>query len=112
LPVLIDTGSPRDTFRAQGFQGQVIMDIPSKDLVIVRLGLTPDADRGWAAVGDWLGRVARAFSAGTARYFTLNVGNAPPFSMNVHFASAQTFSSISMRFSCTYCSGERPMACR
>lgn len=61
LPVLIDTGPRRDAFRAQGFEGQVIMDIPSKDLVIVRLGLTPDADRGWAAVGDWLGRVARAF---------------------------------------------------
>jgi CubicO group peptidase (beta-lactamase class C family) len=61
LPVLIETGRERDAFRAQGFLGQVIMDIPSKDLVVVRLGLTPDADRGWAAVGDWLGRVARAF---------------------------------------------------
>ena len=61
LQVLIDTGTERDAFRAQGFEGQVIMDIPSKDLVMVRLGLTPDADRGWAAVGDWLGRVARAF---------------------------------------------------
>jgi CubicO group peptidase (beta-lactamase class C family) len=61
LPTLIETGRERDAFRAQGFLGQVIMDIPSKDLVIVRLGLTPDADRGWAAVGDWLGRVARAF---------------------------------------------------
>ena len=64
LPVWIDTGSPRDSFRAQGFQGQVIMDVPAKDLVIVRLGLTPDAERGWAAVGDWLGRVARAFYPG------------------------------------------------
>lgn len=61
FPMLLDTGSPRDTFRAQGFQGQVILDVPSKDLVIVRLGLSPNADRGWAAVGDWLGRVARAF---------------------------------------------------
>ena len=61
LPVLIDTGPERDAFRAQGFEGQVIMDIPSKDLVIVRLGLTPDPVRGWAAVGDWLGRVARTF---------------------------------------------------
>ena len=67
LPVLIDTGTQRDAFRAQGFQGQVLMDIPSKDLVIVRLGLTPDADRGWAAVGDWLGRVARAFPEVTSR---------------------------------------------
>jgi CubicO group peptidase (beta-lactamase class C family) len=61
LPVLIDTGPERDAFRAQGFEGQVIMDIPSKDVVIVRLGLTPDPVRGWAAVGDWLGRVARTF---------------------------------------------------
>ena len=63
LPTLIETGRERDAFRAQGFLGQVIMDVPSKDLVVVRLGLTPDADRGWAAVGDWLGRVARAFPA-------------------------------------------------
>lgn len=61
LPVLIDTGPERDAFRAQGFQGQVIMVVPSKDLVVVRMGLTPEADPGWAAVGDWLGRVARAF---------------------------------------------------
>jgi CubicO group peptidase (beta-lactamase class C family) len=66
LPVLVDTGAQRDAFRAQGFQGQVIMDIPSKDLVVVRLGLTPDADRGWAAVGNWLGRVARAFPEATS----------------------------------------------
>jgi CubicO group peptidase (beta-lactamase class C family) len=61
LPVLIDTGPERDAFRAQGFQGQVILVVPSKDLVIVRMGLTPEADPGWAAVGAWLGRVARAF---------------------------------------------------
>jgi CubicO group peptidase (beta-lactamase class C family) len=61
LPVLIDTGPERDAFRAQGFQGQVTMVVPSKDLVVVRMGLTPEADAGWTAVGDWLGRVARAF---------------------------------------------------
>jgi CubicO group peptidase (beta-lactamase class C family) len=59
--MLVDTGPRRDAFRAQGFQGQVIAVIPSKDLVVVRLGYTPDADRGWAAIGEWLGRVARAF---------------------------------------------------
>lgn len=66
LPVLIDTGPERDAFRAQGFQGQVIVVVPSKDLVIVRMGFTPDAVRGWAALGDWLGRVARAFPIVTA----------------------------------------------
>ena len=65
--MLIDTGPERDAFRAQGFQGQVIVVVPSKDLVIVRMGFTPDAVRGWAALGDWLGRVARAFPSVTAR---------------------------------------------
>ena len=34
------------------------------------------------------------------------------FSMKVHFASAHTRCSISMRLSCTYCSGDKPIACR
>ena len=33
---------PRDIFYASGFQGQYVVVIPSHDLVIVRLGLTPD----------------------------------------------------------------------
>src|SRR5580700_1601869 len=45
-------------------------------------------------------------------YFTLNAGTAPPFSMNVHLPSAHTRFSISIRFNCTYCSGDRPIACR
>ena len=42
----------------------------------------------------------------------LSAGIAPAFSMNVHFPSLHTLTSISIRFSCTYCSGVRPMACR
>src|ERR1700730_9077657 len=45
-------------------------------------------------------------------YFTLNAGTAPPFSMNVHLPSAHTRFSISIRFNWTYCSGDRPIACR
>ena len=35
--------APRDLYSANGFQGQKIMIIPSKDMVIVRMGLTEDA---------------------------------------------------------------------
>lgn len=45
-------------------------------------------------------------------YLTPNAGTAPAFSMNVHLPSAHTARSISMRLSCTYCSGESPIACR
>jgi CubicO group peptidase (beta-lactamase class C family) len=35
--------APRDLYSANGYQGQKVFIIPSKDLVIVRLGLTEDA---------------------------------------------------------------------
>ncbi len=35
--------APRDLYSANGFQGQKVMIIPSKDMVIVRMGLTEDA---------------------------------------------------------------------
>ncbi|GIU66695.1 serine hydrolase domain-containing protein [Candidatus Phycosocius spiralis] len=44
---------PYDAFEAHGFQGQWIGVIPSKDLVIVRLGLMQE-DVGWDALGRWL----------------------------------------------------------
>lgn len=37
---------PEDAYYMLGFKGQVVMMVPSRDLVIVRLGLTPDG-------GDW-----------------------------------------------------------
>jgi CubicO group peptidase (beta-lactamase class C family) len=60
---LIVDRDPYDAFSAQGHWGQVILVVPSRDLVIVRMGLMPDrADNSdWDALGDWLSRLARAF---------------------------------------------------
>jgi CubicO group peptidase (beta-lactamase class C family) len=64
-PVRIDVGPQRDAFSAQGFEGQYTLVAPSKDLIIVRLGLTPEADLRTGALGKWMGRVARAFPEST-----------------------------------------------
>jgi CubicO group peptidase (beta-lactamase class C family) len=60
-PVRIDVGPQRDAFSAQGFEGQYTLVVPSKDLVIVRLGLTPEEDLRSGKLKDWMGRVARTF---------------------------------------------------
>ena len=57
---LIDTGPERDAFHAEGHNGQIILLVPSRDLVVVRLGLSDD----WPALYDWMGRLARAFPDG------------------------------------------------
>jgi CubicO group peptidase (beta-lactamase class C family) len=62
-PIYVDTGPERDGFSAQGFEGQYTLVIPSKDMVIVRLGMTPEKDLRTGALKDWLGRVARTFPA-------------------------------------------------
>jgi CubicO group peptidase (beta-lactamase class C family) len=54
-------GGPIDAFSAQGHEGQVILVVPSKDLVIVRLGRFDDRRGAWDALGDWLGVIARKF---------------------------------------------------
>jgi CubicO group peptidase (beta-lactamase class C family) len=51
---------PYDSFEAHGFQGQLIAVIPSKDLVIVRLGLMRD-EAGWDSLGAWLQPIVAAF---------------------------------------------------
>lgn len=38
---------PRDVYRASGFEGQYLTVVPSHDLVVVRLGYTPERSR-WA----------------------------------------------------------------
>jgi CubicO group peptidase (beta-lactamase class C family) len=60
FPALIDTGPERDAFRAEGHDGQIVLIVPSRDLVVVRLGLSDD----WPVLYDWMGRVARAFPDG------------------------------------------------
>jgi CubicO group peptidase (beta-lactamase class C family) len=62
-PIRIDVGPQRDAFSAQGFEGQYTLVVPSKDLIIVRLGLTPEQDLRTGKLGEWLGRVARTFPA-------------------------------------------------
>jgi CubicO group peptidase (beta-lactamase class C family) len=62
-PTRINVGAQRDAFSAQGFEGQYTLVAPSKDLIIVRLGLTPEKDLRTGALRDWLGRVARTFPA-------------------------------------------------
>ena len=60
-PSRIDTGPTRDAFSAQGFEGQYTLVVPSKDLIIVRLGLTVEKDLRRGELVKWLGSVARAF---------------------------------------------------
>jgi CubicO group peptidase (beta-lactamase class C family) len=52
--------SPRDLFMAQGHEGQVVAIVPSKDLVVVRLGLQDDRIV-WRALGEWIDRVVALF---------------------------------------------------
>jgi CubicO group peptidase (beta-lactamase class C family) len=52
---------PADAFAAGGDRGAVIVMIPSKDIVIVRTGITPFGEKSRAALGVWLGELAAAF---------------------------------------------------
>lgn len=50
---------PYDSFEAHGHEGQIIMVIPSKDLVIVRLGMS-NHEKSWDRLGDYLQNIVNA----------------------------------------------------
>lgn len=55
------TDAPRDAFSAQGHQGQVVLVVPSKDLVVVRLGMMHGGRDAWNGLGDWLAELVRIY---------------------------------------------------
>lgn len=52
-----------DAFYAEGRAGQLIVVVPSKDLVVVRLGLFEDTLHRWQRLGAWTARIANCFAA-------------------------------------------------
>ncbi len=58
--VALAPDGPRDIFLAQGHEGQVVVVVPSKDLVLVRLGLFDDRF-GWGPLGEWVVGVVTPF---------------------------------------------------
>ena len=55
------TTPPFDAFSAQGHRGQILWMVPSRDLIVVRLALMPDAEGNWQALYEVAQRFARAF---------------------------------------------------
>jgi CubicO group peptidase (beta-lactamase class C family) len=55
------TTPPWDAFHAGGHEGQTIWVVPSRDLVIVHLGLMENTDENWSALYEWNQAIARAF---------------------------------------------------
>ncbi len=60
-PHALTPDGPSDLFTAQGHEGQIITVVPSKDLVVVRLGRFDDGGGGWHALGRWLQALVAAF---------------------------------------------------
>jgi hypothetical protein len=52
---------PDDAFAAGGERGAALVMVPSKDLVILRLGITPWGEHSRKALGAWLGDLVAAF---------------------------------------------------
>ncbi|MDB5482631.1 MAG: hypothetical protein JWO83_3684 [Caulobacteraceae bacterium] len=65
-PSLLRGAGPMDAFSAQGHNGQVILVVPSKGAVLVRLGLMDDGAKAWEALGRWLVPVVNALPDRTA----------------------------------------------
>lgn len=63
---LITDASMADAFSAQGYEGQIIIVVPSKDLVMVRLGLFGGGEEAWDALGDWATRMLGSFGRRSA----------------------------------------------
>jgi CubicO group peptidase (beta-lactamase class C family) len=61
-PSLLRGRGPLDAFSAQGHSGQVILIVPSRRAVIVRLGHAPDGPPTWKALGEWLADVTAALT--------------------------------------------------
>jgi CubicO group peptidase (beta-lactamase class C family) len=58
---LIVGRNPPDGFSMQGRDGQVVLIVPSQDLIIVRLGNLTESPRRWEVLGDWLAAIAQCF---------------------------------------------------
>ena len=54
---------PWDSFAAEGHEGQTIFIVPSRDLVIVRLGLMDNGGENWPDLFRWNQTIAGAFPA-------------------------------------------------
>jgi len=57
---------PWDSFAAEGHEGQTIFIVPSRDLVIVRLGLMDNGGENWPDLFRWNQTIAGAFPEVTA----------------------------------------------
>ena len=55
---LMNGAGPLDAFSCEGYDGQVILIVPSKALTVVRLGLTTGA---WDELGQWLAGIVNSF---------------------------------------------------
>jgi CubicO group peptidase (beta-lactamase class C family) len=56
-------GDRLGTFRAAGYEGQSILICPALDLVMVRLGKTPESDESKAALDRWRRDFLKAFAS-------------------------------------------------
>ncbi len=56
-------GDQLGTFRAAGYEGQSILICPALDLVMVRLGKSPETDESKAALDRWRRDFLEAFGS-------------------------------------------------